>query len=375
MQKIIKIFLFLLTSLAITIYQQDVFAIDEIDYISAHKAIDHIANQWLFDTGFVAKLAEMQEKYYWDKDINLFLADVRHYASDILYNIKIWEFDRYLWYKYYLKGNNVYFDRYKVQSADAQSFQALRERYWKDKRCVYFDMNCQWILNDEKKNEKESAFIFISNFYSKFWSEIYWKKTKIADLKNWEFQDLWDGYININNQIFFAWKPIERDIASFKNFGGWYTSDISGIYYVNDKVSYDKESFEYLWNNYVKDKRGLYYFNKKLEKIDADTVKVLDQHYVIDNKYVLFDNKVIKWVDVDSFEVLEYPWAKDKNNVYEKGILVYWLMPRKFEVIDSMNWLIKDWNGVYENGRRIDWTFSAKVRNYILRVWTKLFYN
>ena len=124
-----------------------VFAYEQKDLDGAYERINEIVNEGYFSSGFVARIAELHEGYSFDTATFEYLSHVRHYASDVLYAVGIGEYDIYLGHKYYFKNGRVFFDRYEVDSADVASFEVIRERYAKDDRCVYFDMNCQRGVN------------------------------------------------------------------------------------------------------------------------------------------------------------------------------------------------------------------------------------
>ena len=118
--------------------------ISSYDYSGSFAKLDYLANQGLIETGFIAKLAELQDSYAHDQQIFDYLSAVRHYAADIHFNVKLQPDDEYLGYKYVKRSQQIFFDRYKVEGADASSFQVLEARYAQDDSCVYFDMNCVW---------------------------------------------------------------------------------------------------------------------------------------------------------------------------------------------------------------------------------------
>lgn len=126
-------------------------------------------------------------------------------------------------------------------------------------------------------------------------------------------------YVKRNNEIYYKFseeddsefKVENVDLNTFKILNDKYAKDNKSVYFSGNK-SYedvDSKTFEVLPNNYSKDKNSVYRpINEWIQKIDGanpKTIKVLNEFYSKDNKNVFYNEYKIPNADVNSFVALD----------------------------------------------------------------------
>ena len=174
---------------------------------------------------------------------------------------------------------------------------------------------------------------------------VYYMGEKIKDIKIKNFEKLGKNYWKNDNKIYYRDKKIENaDIMSFKVLNEYSAKDKNNVYIGNSNIGLWKldkienpETFEFLSDTintdsfYGKDKYNVYYVNRiflscfgtytwigfKVEGINKDKVKVLNDWFIKDDKNIYFEGKILEGVDYNTFEVLPNGDGKDKNRSYE----------------------------------------------------------
>ena len=146
-------------------------------------------------------------------------------------------------------------------------------------------------------------------------------------------------YVKRNNEIYYKYdreddsgfKVENVDLNTFKILNDKYAKDKKSAYFFGNKSfkDVDVKTFEVLSNYYSKDKNNVYRpINEWIHKINGanpKTIKVLNQYYSKDDKNVFYDSDKILNADVTSFVVL-----------------------------DGENGYAKDKNSVYYSGKKIE---------------------
>lgn len=126
-------------------------------------------------------------------------------------------------------------------------------------------------------------------------------------------------YVKRNNEIYYKFseeddsefKVENVDLNTFKILNDKYAKDDKSVYFSGNKSfeDVDSKTFEVLPNYYSKDKNNVYRpINEWIHKINGanpKTIKVLNEFYSKDDKNVYYDSDKISNADVNSFVVLE----------------------------------------------------------------------
>ena len=140
-------------------------------------------------------------------------------------------------------------------------------------------------------------------------------------------------YVKKNNEIYYKYgeeddsgfKVENVDLNTFKILDDKYAKDSKSVYFLGNKSfeDVDIKTFEVLPNNYSKDKNNVYRpINEWIRKINGanpKTIKVLSQYYSKDDKNVFYDSDKILNADVNSFVVLE----GDHSHAKDKNSVYY----------------------------------------------------
>ena len=126
-------------------------------------------------------------------------------------------------------------------------------------------------------------------------------------------------YVKRNNEIYYKFseeddsefKVENVDLNTFKILNDKYAKDDKSVYFSGNKSfeDVDSKTFEVLPHYYSKDKNNVYRpINEWIHKINganSKTIKVLNEYYSKDDKNVYYDSDKISNADVNSFVVLE----------------------------------------------------------------------
>ena len=172
-------------------------------------------------------------------------------------------------------------------------------------------------------------------------------------------------YVKKDNEIYYKYdreddsgfKVENVDLNTFKILNDKYAKDDKSVYFLGNKSfeDVDSKTFEVLPNNYSKDKNNVYSpINEWIQKINGanpKTIKVLSQYYSKDDKNAFYNSDKILNADVNSFVVL------DKENGYAKDKNSVYYFGKKIEGANSKTFKIisdgmysKDDENVYVAG-------------------------
>ncbi len=140
-------------------------------------------------------------------------------------------------------------------------------------------------------------------------------------------------YVKKDNEIYYKYgeeddsgfKVENVDLNTFKILNDKYAKDGKSVYFLGNKSfeDVDIKTFEVLPNNYSKDKNNVYRPNnewiRKINGANPKTIKVLSQYYSKDDKNVFYDSDKILNADVNSFVVLE----GDHSHAKDKNSVYY----------------------------------------------------
>ena len=140
-------------------------------------------------------------------------------------------------------------------------------------------------------------------------------------------------YVKKDNEIYYKYgkeddsgfKVENVDLNTFKILNDKYAKDDKSVYFLGNKSfeDVDSKTFEVLPNNYSKDKNNVYRPNnewiRKINGANPKTIKVLSQYYSKDDKNVFYDSDKILNADINSFVVLE----GDHSHAKDKNSVYY----------------------------------------------------
>ena len=140
-------------------------------------------------------------------------------------------------------------------------------------------------------------------------------------------------YVKKNNEIYYKYskeddtgfKVENVDLNTFKILNDKYAKDDKSVYFLGNKSfeDVDIKTFEVMPQYYSRDKNNVYRpINEWIQKISGanpKTIKVLSQYYSKDDKNVFYDSDKILNADVNSFVVLE----GDHSHAKDKNSVYY----------------------------------------------------
>ena len=140
-------------------------------------------------------------------------------------------------------------------------------------------------------------------------------------------------YVKRNNEIYYKFSKEDEtgfkvenvDLNTFKILNDKYAKDDKSVYFSGNKSfeDVDIKTFKVLPNYYSKDKNNVYRpINEWIRKINGanpKTIKVLNQYYSKDDKNVFYDSDKILNADINSFVVLE----GDHSHAKDKNSVYY----------------------------------------------------
>lgn len=223
-------------------------------------------------------------------------------------------------------------------------------------------------------------------------------------IANWRDYDPTDStpetsrFTKDNNNFYEYGEKLDVDEATFEFLDFNYAKDKDGIYFINggvEKVAgeIDLQSFISMPCTYAKDKNDAYYRGRKLENVDVETFKSLEDpnwcdpysfEAAKDNNKCFFEGELVdmskceeyeekdlgfgykkkdgkmyyndtemEGMDVETFKMMNKGYSKDKNAVYKYQNKVDFVSDvESFEVIDDI--YTKDENYVYSSENQIE---------------------
>ena len=140
-------------------------------------------------------------------------------------------------------------------------------------------------------------------------------------------------YVKKDNEIYYKYgkeddsgfKVENVDLNTFKILDDKYAKDSKSVYFLGNKSfeDVDIKTFEVLSDNYSKDNNNVYRPNnewiRKINGANPKTIKVLSQYYSKDDKNVFYNSDKILSADVNSFVVLE----GDHSHAKDKNSVYY----------------------------------------------------
>ena len=266
---------------------------------------------------------------------------------------------------YFVDKNNIYYayeDLEKIQGADKNSFEVLGNYIAKDKNNVYYN-------GKKMENVDSKSFKNFGNFIGKDKNRVFYitGNEDIKDVDAKSFEIMGDTrYFRDKNNIFVI--KYSNDFPAGQGF-----IKLPNI---------DRNSFITLSEEIGKDKNGVYYFGEKINGINPNNVRVIEEmgqdNYILqseNNYYLTFNSnsdlydrkndkieaKKINNLNIDFstfkyFEILNY--YKDKNSFYYRSDNVLKKIKSEIDVKSAdkmleLNDFVKDKNNLYyfSNGK------------------------
>ena len=217
---------------------------------------------------------------------------------------------------YYFKDkNNAYFDMKKIdEKVDLETFVYLDFFYAKDKNNLYF-------YGQKVKGVSPNNF--------EFWTSLSSVPDNIIKSGN----DFYLVYENNSNEKIYAKKmgfPIDKD--TFESFSMRVYKDKNNFYYYDETDDIKKGKTLIKFKNEADIKTLKFLKEKNGEKSD-EYIKDEKNVYYVDEENV--EIKKIENADYKTFQVIEYLYAKDKNNVYYQGKKLNNVNPNYFKIVDN----------------------------------------
>ena len=217
---------------------------------------------------------------------------------------------------YYFKDkNNAYFDMKKIdEKVDLETFVYLDFFYARDKNNLYF-------YGQKVKGVSPNNF--------EFWTSLSSVPDNIIKSGN----DFYLVYENNSNEKIYAKKmdfPIDKD--TFESFSMRVYKDKNNFYYYDETDDIKKGKTLIKFKNEADIKTLKFLKEKNGEKSD-EYIKDEKNVYYVDEENV--EIKKIENADYKTFQVIEYLYAKDKNNVYYQGKKLNNVNPNYFKIVDN----------------------------------------
>ena len=170
--------------------------------------------------------------------------------------------------------SSAYFKWNKIEGADAKTFKALQYKYARDKDNLYGASSI------EKKIGPGKVEFFNRHVYrvdGKYYMRPFYSKNKYDENNHLlkEGVEEIDGNLELKkiNDLFF--------ILGNK----LYYRDVFGVHVMNIE---DPEKFIRIEYDYYTDGKDIYYFGNKLEGIDKDSMKIINERMIEDKDYIYY---------------------------------------------------------------------------------------
>lgn len=217
---------------------------------------------------------------------------------------------------YYFKDkNNAYFDMKKIdEKVDLETFVYLDYFYAKDKNNLYF-------YGQKVKGVSPNNFNFLTLLSS------------VPDNIIKSGNDFYLVYENNSNEKIYVKKmdfPIDRD--TFESFSMRVYKDKNNFYYYDDTDDIKKGKTLIKFKNEA-DMKTLKFLKKKNGEKSDEYIKDEKNVYYVDEENA--EIKKIENADYKTFQVIEYLYAKDKNNVYYQGKKLNNVNPNYFKIVEN----------------------------------------
>ena len=217
---------------------------------------------------------------------------------------------------YYFKDkNNAYFDMKKIdEKVDLETFVYLEDFYAKDKNNLYF-------REQKVKGVSPNNFKFLTSLSS------------VPDNIIKSGNDFYLVYENDSNEKIYAKKmdfPIDND--TFESFSMRVYKDKNNFYYYDETDDIKKGKTLIKFKNEV-DIKTLKFLKEKNGEKSNEYIKDEKNVYYVDEENV--EIKKIENADYKTFQVIEYLYAKDKNNVYYQGKKLNNVNPNHFKIVEN----------------------------------------
>lgn len=264
--------------------------------------------------------------------------------------------------KYKTDGKHVLTDKgVIVPNADPYKFVSIGLGYGMDSSKVYYG-------EKKVKNADISSFYVLNYGYAKDKNTAYFKGEKICDLScNFRAFKQAYGYATDNTYVYYNGKILENsDPMAFRSIGDASYYEAKFLACDNVCTYLDGEIIDYIDNttvssigkNFYKDENGVYYITTKLENLNPQDVRVLNEFYIADKTKAYYcDNKNITPLEnVNPIGLhVRSRLASDNINVYFKGQMIKGLNGSEVD-IDYANFCgyLKDKNSVYYYMDKID---------------------
>lgn len=217
---------------------------------------------------------------------------------------------------FFKKNGEVFFyyreNDFKVEGADADSFQILNDSFAKDKNHIFFKY---FILT----GVDEATFQILDYGYSKDKNQVFFNEKALPNVNAQTFVVLSVSFAKDNNKIYYHGEPTIVDINSYEivsdEIGASYIKDKNNVYFDNELMLYaDPSSFQVLTDGYSKDKNRVYISGRTMldslldgeYTVDAQTFVVLGDGFTKDKNYVFRYAKILAGVNPDGFDINSY---------------------------------------------------------------------
>lgn len=182
---------------------------------------------------------------------------------------------------YYKNRSGVYWQpedvAFEVKDVDIDTFESLGGSYYaKDKNNVYY-------ADDKIEDADNETFEFLRNGYAKDKNRIYKNGSVLesVDVESFKILDEHAHYFKDKNNVYYK-----------------------GLHSIEEIKNVDLKSFEVLGKSYSKDKNSIYYETSKLENADIDSFEVFDKYsnyyYAKDKDSCYRNGEIVKMFECDA---------------------------------------------------------------------------
>ena len=264
--------------------------------------------------------------------------------------------------KFKTDGKHVLTDKGTiVNGADPAKFMSIGLGYGMDNNKVYYG-------DKEVINADIDSFYVLNYAYAKDKNTAYFKGEKICDLScNFRAFKQAFGYATDNTYVYYNGKVLENsDPMAFQGIGDasfyeakFLAKDNVCTYFDGEIIDYiDNETISSIGKNFYKDKNGVYYITTKLDDLNPQDVRVINEYYIADKTKAYYcDSKGVTALEnVNPIGLrVRSRLASDNINVYVKGKIIQGLNGAEVD-IDYNNFCgyLQDKNSVYYYMDKVD---------------------
>lgn len=205
-------------------------------------------------------------------------------------------------WKFWKKGNVVYWDRFAIPGVDAKTFRKLNDVWARDARRVY----CH---SSAVRGADPKTFVVLNRLFAKDKARVYCNhgECKKCDAKTFEVLD----------------KGNANSLPDMDDDHCGYARDKTNVYYhesgsgnARHLRGADRDSFRVLKYGFASDKLRVYAYGQRLDKVEPEFFQILNPFYSREANRVFYNAHEVAGADAATFRPLNEDHGRDAKRIY-----------------------------------------------------------